>query len=181
MNLIKFSMSYDQMASYTGITQNNLLRRITLHLQNGSVRKQVLHYHKKVVIRRNLVDNIKIIKLITDEIGWLKNHYWFNKKITNKQTIIFFYKFLIALYKIRKRLFISIKPKWNLDWEVLDNNEDFNDGGFLTSNPFSQTTINYIHRLDLYAEKVILNGQKYSFRSRSIVVSFVKFEKKICT
>ena len=55
-------MPHDQVASYIGITQNTLSRRLTLHLQNVAIKQHYLHHHNKIVTKRELVDNTKIIE-----------------------------------------------------------------------------------------------------------------------
>ena len=55
----------------------------------------------------------------------------------------------------------------NFDQDLLDNNEEFIDEVLYTSTPIPNTTIDYIHRLEKYAEKVNSNGQKHNLRSRN--------------
>ena len=51
--------------------------------------------------------------------------------------------------------------------ELHDNNDDFNNGVFLRSTPIHNTSLDYIHRLERYDEKVNLNSHKYSLRSKN--------------
>ena len=55
----------------------------------------------------------------------------------------------------------------NLDRDLLNNNEEFNDGVLFTSTPIPNTTIDYMQRLERYAEKVKSNNSKYNLRSRN--------------
>ena len=50
----------------------------------------------------------------------------------------------------------------NYDQDLLDSNEEFNDGVLYTSTPFPNTKIDYIQRLEKNTEKVNSNGQKYN-------------------
>ena len=55
----------------------------------------------------------------------------------------------------------------NFDLDLLDNIEEFIDRVFYTSTPSPNTIIDYIQRLEKYAEKVNSNGQKYNLESRN--------------
>ena len=47
----------------------------------------------------------------------------------------------------------------NIDQELYDNNEDFNDWDFMP-NPIPNTTLDYIQKFKRYTETENLNGQK---------------------
>ena len=50
----------------------------------------------------------------------------------------------------------------DIDQELLDNNEELNDGVFLTPTPIQYSTLVYNLRLGKYVEKVNLNCKKYN-------------------
>ena len=167
----KCPMPHDQVASYIGITQNTLSRRLTLHLQNGSIKQHFIHHHNKIVIRKNLVENTKIIErtnnrrklLIKEALLIQQKEATINKQFDCFPNIL---KLYTKLENFPPRLDPNDNVK-NLDRDLLNNNEEFNDGVLFTSTPIPNTTIDYMQRLERYAEKVKSNNSKYNLRSRN--------------
>ena len=51
---------------YIGFTQNTLSRRLTQHLQQGSIRNHFSDYHNATITRETIVNNTKIIEHAKD-------------------------------------------------------------------------------------------------------------------
>ena len=164
-------MLHNQVASYIGITQNTLSRRLTLHLQNGSIKQHFIHHHNKIVTRKELVENTKIIErannrrklLIKEALLIQQKEATINKQFDCFPNIL---KLYTKLENFPPRLDPNDNVK-NLDRDLLNNNEEFNDGVLFTSTPIPNTTIDYMQRLERYAEKVKSNNSKYNLRSRN--------------
>ena len=54
-------LPHSKVVSYIGMTQNCLSRRLTLHLQNGSIKKHFEEYHGIKIDRNTIVQNTNII------------------------------------------------------------------------------------------------------------------------
>ena len=54
-------LPHGQVVSYIGLTQNCLSRRLTLHLQQGSIKKHMEEHHKIKLTREMIVNNTQII------------------------------------------------------------------------------------------------------------------------
>ena len=63
---VKYSIPHNQITGYIRVTQNTLSRRLTIYLKNGLIKGHFLYHHNKVITRRELVDNIKIIKQVNN-------------------------------------------------------------------------------------------------------------------
>ena len=48
--------------TYTGYTLNTVSKRLTYHLQHGSIKDHVRHSHNRVLTREDLETNVKIVK-----------------------------------------------------------------------------------------------------------------------
>ena len=53
-------------SNYIGMTTTSLSRRLTMHLQTGSIKDHMLHTHKSTLTRKQLEDNTTIIKHCPD-------------------------------------------------------------------------------------------------------------------
>ena len=161
----KCPMLHNQVASYIGMTQNTLSRRLTLHLQNGSIKQHFLQHHSKELTRKELVNNTKIIEnaknrkklLIKEALLIQEKGSTINKQFDCFPNILRLYtkldNFPLKLNQIQPPI----------------NNEEFNDGIMLTSTPIPDTTLDYNQRLEKYVNK--LNNvpqidKKYNLRPR---------------
>ena len=54
-------MPHGQVAQYIGMTQNTLSKRLTFHLQQGSILEHFRNYHHEKLTRNILTNNTKII------------------------------------------------------------------------------------------------------------------------
>ena len=141
----KCPMSHDQVASYIGITQNSLSRRLTLHLQNGSIKQHYLQYHNKEITRKEIVDNTKIIKMESNRYRLLiKEALLIQQKgpIINKQFDCF-PNILKLYYKTDK--FTKADKFTKTSPAILKT--DFDDGISITSTPIPDTTLDVNQRV----------------------------------
>ena len=112
-----------------------------------SIKEPFLYHHNKVVIRRELVNNVKIIKRSNNKLKLLiKEALLIQQKgsTINKQFNCFpnTLKLYTKLINFPSRLNLNETVK-GLGQKILDNNEEFNDGVSLTSTQIPNSTLNY--------------------------------------
>ena len=92
----KCPMPHGQVAEYIGMTQNCLSRRLTLHLQQGSILEHFRQQHNIKLTRKIIVENTKIIEQssnrkmleIKEALLILKNKPTINKQFDNFTNIL---------------------------------------------------------------------------------------------